>query len=161
MSLARFPKLLAYCCALVACGAPKVDMAAEVNAVRARSEAVSAAEAAKDREKALTFWTADAIVQPAGAPQIQGREAIDKLYRQIFDSTGLKTFSGKTSTIVVSEGGDLAYETGVNQLTFGTPKGDVLDVGKYLIVWKKTDGVWSVAAISFTSDAAAPVPVAK
>ncbi len=29
------------------------------------------------------------------------------------------------------------------------------EYGKYLMVWKKTDGVWNIAAISFTSDAPA------
>ncbi len=161
MSCARFPIMLAACCVVVACGAPRVDATAAVNAVRARSEALAAAEAAKDRETALTFWAADGIVQGAGAPQVQGRDAIGMLYRQIFDSSGLKAFSGKASRIVVSDRGDLAYETGVNRMTFGTPTGDVLDIGKYLMVWKKTDGVWYAAAISFTSDAPAPVPVPK
>lgn len=146
---------------LSACAAPKIDLAAEEAAVRGRSEGIAAAEAAKDREKALTFWSPDAVVQPAGAPQIQGRDAIDKLYRQFFDSIGMKTFSGKSSSFVVAQSGDMAYETGVNRMTFGTPKGDVLDVGKYLIVWKKSDSTWYVAALSFTSDAPAPVPVPK
>lgn len=157
----RFSVIIAGCCSLAACGAPKVDLVAEANALRARSEAVSAAEAAKDRDKALTFWAPDAVVQPAGAPQIQGHEAIGKLYRQLFDSIGLKEFSGKSSGFVVSQTGDLAYETGVNRMTLGTPKGDVQDVGKYLAVWKKTNGEWYVVALSFTSDAPAPVPVPK
>jgi len=143
------------------CAAPTVDVAAEENVVRARSEGISAAEAAKNVDKALTFWAPDAVVQPAGAPQIQGHDALLKLYRQVFDSSGLKTFSGKSSGVVVAASGDLAYETGVNRMTFATPKGDVLDVGKYLAVWRKTNGTWYVAALSFTSDAPAPVPAPK
>jgi hypothetical protein len=54
---------------------------------------------------------------------------------------------------------NLAYETGVNRYTFATPKGDVLDVGKYLLVWKKVAGKWYIAAISASSDAPSPVPV--
>ena len=46
-------------------------------------------------------------------------------------------------------------------MTFGTSKGDMLDVGKFLLVWKKTNGTWYVAALSLTSDAAAPVPAPK
>jgi hypothetical protein len=37
--------------------------------------------------------------------------------------------------------------------------GDLLDVGKYLAIWKKIDGEWMVAALSFTSDAAEPSPI--
>lgn len=43
--------------------------------------------------------------------------------------------------------------------TLRTPNGDVLDMGKYLLVWKRIDGEWYAAALSFTSDAAAPVPI--
>ena len=147
--------------ALGACGPAPVDVAAETKALIARSEAVSVAEAAKDREKALTFWAPDAVVQPSAGPQIQGREAVSKMYQFVFDSTGLKSFSGKSAGFVVAASGDIAYETGINRMTFGTPKGDVLDAGKYLGVWKKTNGTWYIAALSFSSDAPAPVPVPK
>jgi ketosteroid isomerase-like protein len=68
---------------------------------------------------------------------------------------------GKASQITMSASGDLAFEVGVNHMTFGGPKGDMLDPGKYLTVWKKTNGVWYVQALSFTSDAPAPVPSKK
>jgi hypothetical protein len=51
-------------------------MSAATNTLRARTEAVSAAEAAKDREKAQTFWAQDVIVKRAGAPQIQWHDAL-------------------------------------------------------------------------------------
>lgn len=145
----------------VACGGPRIDLAAEGAAVRARSQAAAAAEAARDREKALTFWALDPIVQPDRAPQIQGREAIDKLYRQVFDEIGLKAFTGTAGTIAVGESGDIAYETGVNRLVFTSPSGDLLDMGKYLAVWKKIDGTWMISALAFSSDAAAPVALSS
>ena len=46
--------------------APEVDLERETAAVTARSQAVAAAEAAKDAEQAIAFWAEDAIVQPAG-----------------------------------------------------------------------------------------------
>ncbi len=142
-----------------ACAAPQVDVAAETEAVRARSEGVVAAEAAFDVAEALAFWAEDAIAQGAEAPQIQGKEAIGELYRQYFESGMLKEFSGETSYLEVSAAGDLAYEYGVNRFVLAGPEGDLLDMGKYLVVWKKIDGEWFVAALSFTSDAPAPVPV--
>ncbi len=145
----------------VACAGPKVDIAAETAALDARSKGVSAAEAAKDREGALSYWEADAIMQPAGMPQLQGRDAISAVYRTFMDSSGLKSFEGRSSGFTIAQSGDLAYETGVNRMTFSTPKGDVLDVGKYIAVWRKTDGTWYIAALSFTSDAPAPVSAPK
>ena len=144
---------------LVGCGGPQVDIAAETEAVRARSEGIVAAEAAFDVEAALTFWAEDAIAQGAGIPQIQGQEAIGDLYRQFFEGGQLKEFSGTTSYLEVSAAGALAYEYGVNRFVLAGPEGDLLDMGKYLGVGKKIDGEWYVAALSFTSDAPAPVPL--
>lgn len=127
-----------------ACAAQKTDVAAETDSVRARSEGVTAAEAAMDREKAMSFWAEDAIYQPASAPQIQGRDTISQLYKRYLEASGIKIVSSKMAQIVVSQSGDLAYETGVNRYTYGTQKGDVLDVGKYLIVWKR----WAASGIS-------------
>lgn len=48
---------------------------------------------------------------------------------------------------------------GDRRILVKTPNGDELDMAKYLIVWKCVDGEWYVAALSFTSDAPAPVPM--
>lgn len=144
---------------LGACSAPRVDVTAETAAVRARSQAIAAAEAAQNTEAALAFWAEDAIVQAASTPQIQGHEAIRAMYDSFFGTGQLKKFTGTTSFLEVSQAGDLAYEYGVNRFVLAGPEGDLLDMGKYLAVWKKTEGEWYVAALSFTSDAPAPVPV--
>lgn len=144
---------------LPACTAQQVDVAAETEAVRARSAGVVAAEAAFDVPTALAFWADDAIVQGAGAPQIQGKDAIGELYGQYFESGMLKEFSGTTEYLEVSAAGDLAYEYGVNRFVMAGPEGDLLDIGKYLAIWKKIDGEWFIAALAFTSDAPAPAPL--
>ena len=145
---------------MAGCAVPQVDVAAETEAVRIRSEGVVAAESAQNVAEALTFYAEEAIVQPAGAPQVQGKEAIGDLYRQYggFETGQLKEFSGTTSHIEVSAAGDLAYEYGVNRMVLAGPEGDLLDVGKYLLIWKKINGEWFVAALSYSSDS--PVPIA-
>jgi ketosteroid isomerase-like protein len=146
---------------LAACNvAPKSTDGAPDPALRARSDSLEAAEAALDKGRAIAFWAPDAIIQPAGMPQVNGRDSVAALYTFFFEKAGLKGLIGKPTQITMSQSGDLAFEVGVNHLTFGSPKGDLLDVGKYLMVWKKTNGVWYVQALAFTSDAAAPVPVA-
>ena len=156
----RSPALLALVTVMTTscAAAPQVDVEAEAAAVRARSEAVVRAEAAMNAEEAAAFWAEDAIAQPAGSPQLQGRAAILDLYREFFGSGMLKEFSGTTSGIEVAESGDLAYEYGVNRMVLAGPDGDLLDTGKYLAVWKKIDGEWYIAALSFTSDTPAPLP---
>lgn len=158
----RYPNLVhgSLVTLLLGCAsAPQVDIAAETAAVHARSEAVVAAEAAQDAEASTAFWAPDAIVQPAGSPQLQGRDAVLALYREFFESGTLKDFSGTTSHMEVAASGDLAFEYGVNRMVLAGPEGDLLDIGKYLAVWKKIDGEWYIAALSFTSDAPAPAPI--
>jgi ketosteroid isomerase-like protein len=143
--------------AAISCGTPKVDVTAETEAVRARSDGIAGAEGALDVEGALAFYAEDAIVQPDRAPQIRGHEAIAGMYRQFFEGSPLKEFSVKASHLTVSQGGDLAYEYGVNRAVLAGPEGDVVDVGKYLLVWKKIDGEWLVVALTFSNDAPEPV----
>jgi len=147
--------------AVISCGTAQVDVTAETEAVRARSNGLLGAEGALDVEGSLAFYAEDAIVQPAGAPQFQGRDANAKSYRQFFEDSQLKEFYGKGSHITVSQSGDLAYEYGVTRTVLAGPEGDLVDVGKYLLVWKKIDGEWLVVVLTFSSDAPAPALVNK
>ena len=90
------------------CGTAQVDVTAETEAVRARSDGLLGAEGALDVEGSLAFYAEDAIVQPAGAPQFRGRDAIAESYRQFFEDSQLKEFNLKGSHISVSQSGDLA-----------------------------------------------------
>lgn len=134
------------------------NLSKETEAVQARSKAVTAAEEAQNIPEIMKYWAKDAIVQPAGTPQIQGTEAIIKLYHQLFDDTTMKLKSFTSSSInspniTVAESGDLAFDYGTNKFVWSTANGDMVDMGKYLIIWKKINGEWYVSAISFTSDA--------
>ena len=153
---------LPICCvlaaaALSACAGPKIDIAAEEAAVRARSQALATAEASMNTDAALAFWAKDAVAQAPGNPQIQDLATMRKMYDGIWPT--IKSFQGTTSKVIVAQSGDLAWEYGVNRFVIGTPKGDLLDMGKYFLVWKKTSGEWYVAGLAFSSDAPAPVPL--
>lgn len=143
---------------LTAC-APQVDIAAETAALRARSEGVIAAEMAQNADAAAAFYAEDAIVQPAGAPLLRGRDAVRSMYSDVFGSGAVKQFESIPTLIAVAASGDVGYEYGVNRFTLTTPAGDMLDVGKYLAVWTKVDGEWYASLLSYSSDAAAPVPL--
>ena len=132
---------------------PVVDVEANIESVRAeiqaRSKELVAAEEAFDWEAAVTFYASDAVVQPANAPQIQGREAQLELYRTF---PKMIEFEGTTTAIIPAEGGDMGYEYGINRFIFDTPDGPLEDYGKYLVVWTKIDGEWFVAALSFSGN---------
>jgi len=137
----------------------QVDTAKVADAVLARSKGVSAAESAKDAQGAAAFYADDAIVQGPGTAQLQGREAITDMYRQFFADTTFKGISSTISNITVSQSGDFAYEVGINRVVYRSANGDLLDMGKYLLVWKKINGDWYIMAIAFSSDAPAPAPM--
>ena len=138
---------------------PVTDAAAEEAAIRARSVATVEAENAMDFDRVVTFFEENAAFQMANAPEIRGRAAIRKLYDD-FQAMGVTGIESTIADVQVAASGDLAFERGVNHLRIQTPGGEVTDVGKYLIVWRKTDGVWSIAALAASSDAPPPQPPA-
>ena len=153
MRIARsFVVLLPAAVAFQACvpATPPPPTLAEIEAqVRVRSDSLVTAEEAFNWDAAITFFAPDVIVQPADAPQYQGREAHLQVYRTF---PAMLEFDGTATAIVPAASGDMAYEYGVNRFVFDTPNGPVEASGKYLVVWIKTDGAWLVKALSFSGD---------
>jgi ketosteroid isomerase-like protein len=158
MRRAALPWWTAICLCLTACqtqSGTTVDTAAEKAAVRQRSEALVAVENAKQFDQAVTFWADDAIIHQPFSPPVQGRAAIKKAYDD-FAGMGMEGLQGTIKEIVVAASGDLAYELGENRITMRTPTGPMVDVGKYLAVWKKVGADWMIAALAVSSDAPPP-----
>ncbi len=160
-------RVIVLCCIVtaVACdpkpdaATPQADSAAVAQAFHARSDALQKAESMKDADASASFYAEDAVLQGAGMPQINVRANILALYKTFFANPDFKEVRGTPSSAMISASGDLAYEVGVNRIVMRSPKGDLLDAGKFVTVWKREKGDWYVAALSFTSDAAAPVPM--
>lgn len=150
--------LVACAVTLGACAsAPQVDIEAERAAIRARGEGVVAAESAMDTEAALAFWAPEGIVQGHAMPQMQGHDQLRAMYDGFFQAVA--EFGSTTTQIEVAASGDMAWEYGINRAVMRGPDGNLLDMGKYLGVWRKIDGVWYLTAVAFSSDAAAPAPM--
>jgi uncharacterized protein (TIGR02246 family) len=119
--------------------------------------ALAAAEAARDLEAVMSYWSDGGVAQIDGLPQIEGKESVRELMRSMLSS--FKEFESTTSHIEVAASGDVAYEYGVNRVVLPGEATDLLAMGKYLAIWKKVDGTWLISAISVTNDGAAPVPI--
>jgi len=133
--------------------APPVDLAAEEAAIRTRSQAISAAEQAKDAAAVAAFYAEDAIIHPSGMPRISGRTAYQEFFSGMMsqlppDASLVST----TGSITVAASGDMAVETGSSQFTIG----GTATAGKYLVVWRKINGEWMVTALSWNDDTAPP-----
>lgn len=123
--------------------------------IRARSQAVVAAEIRKDLESVMPFYADSAVIHMEGAPAIRGHTAIRRVYADFFGAP--MTFDRAVTTdIRVARSGDLAYETGVNHFTMTAGGQRTPATGKYLAVWRRRpDGVWVIESLAVTNDRAA------
>src|SRR5262249_4030446 len=144
------------------CSAWAADTKAIEQALRDLDAQWSAAAAAKDLDKTLSFYSDDVIVMPPTAPAVTTKEAVRKLWQGLFASPGM-ALNWRTTKVEVAKSGDMAYTTGAYEFTINDSTDQpVNDRGKYLAVWKKqADGKWKCGVDIWNSDlppsAAAPV----
>jgi uncharacterized protein (TIGR02246 family) len=94
----------------------------------------------RDVDRVVSYWAADAVVFPPGSPAVVGAPAIREFVVRSFQTPGF-TISWKASAVEVSRGGDLAYATGTNRVTFNAPDGNPVVVeGKAVTVWRREPG---------------------
>ena len=118
--------------------------------IRALDQAWLAAIAAKDVEAIVKLYAKDGVLMPH-APPASGPEAIGKVWSEFLALPGfMLTF--RPVRVEVAKAGDLAIDMGTYLLAFESGQGEVRDMGKYVVVWRKTDGAWKVLADIFNSD---------
>lgn len=107
---------------------------------------------AKDLERVVALFAEDAVVHVADMPPIRGRDAIRRLYGNVFRF--LESSEYVPEMLRVSQGVDLAYGTGIVTTVFTEEEGVVEYRGKYLVVWQKRDGVWLAVAYGVSNNGA-------
>lgn len=132
-------------------GAPAADVAAEAQAIRDVNAQWLAAVSARDAAATAAIYLPEGRLMPPNAVSALGSAAIAEFYRGIFELPNLSV-SWTQDLVEVAESGTLAYDVGPYSLAYDGPSGRVEDRGKYLVVWKKVNGQWRVAAESFNSD---------
>ncbi len=121
-------------------------------AVRDADEQWSKVAAAKDLDKTVSFYAADAVVLPPNQAAVTTKDGIRNLWKGFFDS--LMEISWKTTRVDMAKSGDMGYLIGTYEMTM---KDGTKDKGKYCEVWKKqADGKWKVSTDMFSSDLPAP-----
>lgn len=140
--------------------APAVDIAAEEQAVRARSAEWLAAAQAKDTAATMTVFAADAITLFDGEIRRGAAEIQAGLEQEQTEAPDAQV-TWTTDSVTVAASGDLAWETGqVASDPDGAGEKPALS-GAFSTVWKKIDGQWKVIADAGTmsepaTEAAAP-----
>jgi ketosteroid isomerase-like protein len=103
----------------------------------------AAATATGDLERALAYWTDDAIVLPPDQPAAVGKAAIRAYIQQAASMPGF-SITWEPELAVVSETGDMGYMVERNRVTFIDGTGALQTRhGKGVTVWRRqTDGTW-------------------
>lgn len=128
-----------------------VDSAADEQAIRGINERWLRLIADKDAAAIAQLYAEDAAVMPSNEKAAVGREAIGRWWDRSMKMPGYDlTF--QTDQLVLSRSGDMALDRGTYRFRATPPEGAVDDTGKYVVVWRKIDGEWEVAADIFNSD---------
>lgn len=116
----------------------------------------SAAAGSKNVDKAVSYYSDDAMVLPPNGPTANTKDAIRKVWSDFLTSPGA-AISWKIVKVEVARSGDMGYVTGTYELTMNDAAGKpVNDRGKYLEVWEKKGGTWNCGVDIWNSDLSAP-----
>ncbi len=138
-----------------------VNVAAEEKSIRAAEADFAKAAAAKDLEKALSFYAEDAVLLDQNAPIATGKTAIRASWTKLLAMPDM-SLTWAADNVGVARSGDLAYDYGAYRMSYTGPAGSkVEDRGKYTTVWRKlADGSWKVVLDMANTDQPAPQPAA-
>jgi uncharacterized protein (TIGR02246 family) len=108
----------------------------------------SAAAAAKDLDKTVSYYSDDAIVMPPNAPSATTKETIRNVWKDMIASAS--NVSWKATKVEVAKSGDMACLSGTYEVTLND---GTKERGKYLEVWEKqADRKWKCGADIWNSD---------
>ncbi len=152
MAAALVAALMAGGCASMTRVLDKTD---EEQVIRTLDNEWVAAVARKDAAAVAAFYAPDGSVLPPNGPEARGTQAVAEFWSGLLALRNVQLTFAPTQ-VVVAQSGDIAYDIGTYALSFTTDKGPVKDSGKYVVVWKKVNEHWKVAADIFNSNAPAP-----
>ena len=136
--------------------APKQDPTALRSALDTTNRQFMEAFSNKDAAALGLLYTEDAIALPPGAVQVEGRAAVEAMWKSML-SLPLSAFELKTAEI--GGGIETAWERGQYRLLQND--GSVADAGKYVVVWKQTAAGWRIHRDIWNSDAPSATPASE
>jgi ketosteroid isomerase-like protein len=107
-----------------------------------------------DVDEIVDYWTDDAIVIPAGMPEVIGRDALRQYVAGTRAIPGFR-ISWSSSDAELSGDGTLGFLLSSNEITMDGPDGKpVINRGRAVTVWRRdTDGQWRCAVDIWNSAA--------
>jgi uncharacterized protein (TIGR02246 family) len=107
------------------------------NAIAAANQKFLSAFSRGDAAGLAATYTSNGQALPTNSDIIEGRTALQGFWQVVLDM-GFK--AATLDTVELDIQGDSAIEIG--KYTLQGEGGQVLDAGKYLVVWKQEDGQW-------------------
>ena len=120
-------------------------------AIAAANESFMAAVKRGDAAGLAALYTEDGQVLPPNGDFVTGKGAIQTFWQAVMDM-GIK--EAKLEIVEVEGHGDTATE--VSTFTLRGEGAQVLDKGKYMIIWKREGGQWKLHRDVFNSSMPAP-----
>ena len=108
-------------------------------AISSANEQFMAAFNAGDAAGLAALYTTEGQLLPTGSDFITGTDAIESFWAGAFE---MGIASATLETLEAEGMGDTAFEVGMYSL-YGAD-GQVLDSGKYVVIWKQADGQWKL-----------------
>lgn len=106
-----------------------------------------------DSANFVAHYTSDACINPSNMPQICGSAGINAYFNGGY-KMGIRGI--KITTNEVFGGKDGVTETGTYEIF--VDKNVSVDKGKFIVLWKKTDGKWKMHRDIWNSDLPVPAP---
>ena len=140
--------IVGICMFAVACSpAPQpFDAAAAQKEIEALNQVFSDLLSKSDSVGLSEMYTVDAKTLSPNAPAEVGRDKIRSGFGYMIKG-GLNKLTLKTNGVW----GNSEYVTEEGELTLASADGQVIDNGKYLVLWKKEDGKWKILRDIFNS----------
>jgi ketosteroid isomerase-like protein len=109
-------------------------------AIEARDVEFSAALDKGDSHALAALYTSDGQILPQGSDAIKGNAAIQVFLQKYIIDAGVAGATLKTLEVFSAD--STASEVGEYEMR--NKAGVVIDHGKYMVVWRKVDGVWKI-----------------
>lgn len=129
----------------VATTAARIDPEAEEQAIRDLDRRWLEAIRAKDADAIAGLFASDGVGLYDGK-RYEGPDAIREDQKETFAKYPNARFTFEPKTIVVSDGGDLAYDIGTYEGSYEENGRKIESRGHYLTVWRKIGDEWKVVA---------------
>ncbi|XP_077989265.1 uncharacterized protein LOC144443597 [Glandiceps talaboti] len=105
--------------------------------------------AAGDVKGASEFYTEDCKFMAPGEVTKTGRQSVEEAFAGM-RSSGITAMTLTIDELGGVDGGDTLFERGHYELL--KEDGSAADVGKYVVIWKKVNGVYELAVDCFNSN---------